>query len=137
MGKFLPRDIVNIGDKIRVYMYSSDTIGKVHILAEVQSDLFALIDLDSGNRLVDPFPCKYGMRSVFKELYGSFSMDDLGEAVARGCVGESHYRFELVRGFCADGVFEKLAGLWNIAEGFKGGEPCSNWGVVLWKESLV
>jgi hypothetical protein len=122
------KDIVCVGDKIRV---SGKGLagGKVHILAQVQANLFTLIDINDGNRLADPFPCKYGTRLRSGnmpegdiKLYGSFTLQDLKDAVAsqsndlKSYVGErdeDRYTYTVEGRFCHEHVFEDLAMLWN------------------------
>lgn len=123
------KDIVCVGDKIRVSGKGLIPGGMVYILAQVQANLFALIDIDEGNRLVDPFPCKYGTRlrsgSISNEdikLYGSFTLQDLKGAVAsqsndiKNYIGErdeDRYTYTVEGRFCHEHVFEDLAMLWN------------------------
>lgn len=127
-------DMVHTGDKIEV-SGSCYGYGRVHILAQTQSNLFTLIDLKDGNRICDPFPCKYGTRlrsgnmsGDEVQMYGSFSLSDLHDAVASqsgeigGDIGErmaDKYKYRIVERFCSEGVFDRLAEAWNKMEGKK------------------
>jgi hypothetical protein len=129
--RFTVDDIVYIGDKIEV---TGDCYphGKVHILAQVQTNLFTLIELEGGNRICDPFPCKYGTKlrsgNISEDeiqMYGSFSLQDLHDAVASQSndttkfIGEREpdkYQYKIISRFCRPCVFEELAKLWNKYE---------------------
>jgi hypothetical protein len=127
---FTANDIVRIGDKIDVHGECFPE-GRVHILAQVRAGQFTLINIKDGNRICDPFSCKYGLRlgsgNISEDeisMYGSFSLQDLHDAVASQStssdhIGEriaDHYTYKIIERYCNAHVFEDLARLWNEKE---------------------
>jgi hypothetical protein len=124
--------LVCTGDKIEVSGGGTYCLPKVHMLVQVSSNLFTLIALSGGNRICDPFPCKYGtrLRSNAKypdtEIYGSFTLEDLRNAIASQSHDVEHigmrdcdsWQYKVIERFCQPCVFERLARLWNEKESF-------------------
>jgi hypothetical protein len=130
---FTANDIVYIGDKIEVFGGSVYCKPRIHILAQVQQNLFTLIEIEGGNRICNPFPCKYGTRlhsevqysdSIDTQLYGSFTLFDLKNAICSQSTEENFigkqdcdkWQYKIIKRFCHESVFERLAEAWNKKE---------------------
>ena len=112
-------EIVKCGDKLEVN-------NQLYILAQVSAGLFTLISLIHGNRLVDPFPCLYGLRiGAYRQsdndetyMYGSFTIKDLKDALisrtSKGLIEDGIcYNITIKQRFCYSQVYKRLVDLYN------------------------